>query len=129
MVHKTILTTAIILLTCATLWTCKKEKIFCADDDAFCLLVNEQNFDETGPLIDDFLETLKIHDQAKNLEKLKDWLECKSCVTKAKILCNSCIKTLPAQSELSVKFIAGGQSVKKTLDILMDDPLKFRAYH
>ena len=45
------------------------------------------------------------------------------------VLCNSCIYTLPPQSELSVDFISNGQPITMMLDILMDDPLKFRAYH
>lgn len=129
MTRKTILTTATILLACLTLWTCKKDKVVCSDNETFCALVDDQNFDATGPLIDDFLAKLKKDNQDENLEKLKNWLECKSCVDKAKILCNSCIKTLPLQSELSVDFIFNGQTVKMTLDILMDDPLKFSAYH
>ena len=128
MTPKTILTTTI-LLTCLTLWTCKKDKFVCSDDETFCALVDNQNFDATGPLTDDFLVTLKKDNQDENLKKLKDWLECKSCVDKVKILCYSCIKTYPLQSELSVDFISNGQTVKMTLDILMDSPLKFRAYH
>ena len=121
--HRTVLTTAIILFACLTLWTCNK------DDETFCALVNEENFDATGPLIDDFLATLKNGNQADHLAKLKEWLECKSCVEKAQILCNSCILTFPPQSELSVDFVSNGIIITMTLDILMSEPLKFRAYH
>ena len=124
-----IILTATILLTCLTLWTCKKDKVSCSDDNTFCSLVDDQNFEATSQIIDDFLATLKKGTQDDKLEKLKDWLECKSCVNKAEILCNSCIKTLPAQSELNVDFISNGQSITMTLDILMDDPLEFRSYH
>ncbi|PCI59011.1 MAG: hypothetical protein COB34_04215 [Methylophilaceae bacterium] len=50
-------------------------------------------------------------------------------IEKAKILCNSCIETSPAQSELSIDFTSNGQAINKTLDILMDEPLKFHRYH
>ena len=129
MTRKAILTTATILLTCLTLWTCTKDKGSCSDDNTFCSLVDDQSFDATGTIIDDFLATLKKGTQDDKLERLKDWLECKSCVDKAEILCNSCIFTLPPQSELSVDFISNGQPIKLTLDILMDDPLEFRGYH
>jgi hypothetical protein len=129
MTHRTILTTTTIILTCLTLWTCQKDKISCSGDREFCSLVDKQDFDATGPTINDFLAGLKRNKPEENLEKLTAWLECKSCVDKAEILCYSCIYTLPAQSELSVDFISGGQTITMTLDIIMDEPLKFCAYH
>jgi hypothetical protein len=121
---KTILTATTILLTCLTFWTCEKDK-----DEEFCAFVNEQNFDATGPLIDDFLATLKKGNEDYKLEKLRAWLERKDCVGEVQILCNSCILTLPPQSELRVDFISNGDTITLTLDILMDDPMKFRTYH
>jgi hypothetical protein len=129
MTHKTILTAAIIFLTCLTLWTCNKEKVSCSDDQTFCSLVDNQDFDATGTIIDNYLAGLEKNKKDENLEKLRDWLECKSCVDKAEIICNSCIYTLPPQSELRVDFNSNGKTVTMTLDILMDEPLKFRAYH
>ena len=121
---KTIFAATTILLSCLTFWTCEKDR-----DEEFCSLVNEQNFDATGPLIDDFLATFKKGDEAYKLEKLRAWLERKDCVGKVQILCNSCIETLPPQSELSVEFISNSGDTTLTLDILMDDPLRFGAYH
>lgn len=129
MTRKTILTAVIIFLTCLTLWTCNKEKASCSDDQTFCSLVVNQDFDATGSVIDNYLAGLKKNKKDENLERLRDWLECKSCVDKAEIYCNSCIKTNPPQSILSVDFISNGQTVTMTLDILMDEPLKFCAYH
>jgi hypothetical protein len=45
------------------------------------------------------------------------------------ILCNSCIETYPPQSELRIDFLVNGQSIPMTLDILMDNPLTYRAFH
>ena len=129
MTFKTILTIATAILMCLTLWTCSKDPVVCPDNEIFSLLVEEQNFDATGVIINDFLASLNSSEHDEQLEKLQDWLECKDCVDKVTLICKSCIKTLPAQSELSVKFISNGQKVKMTLDILMDDPLKFRSYH
>jgi hypothetical protein len=121
---KAILTAATLLVMCLTFWTCEKD-----NGEEFCALVNEQNFEATGPLIDDFLATLKNGDEGYKLEKLRKWLESKDCVGKVQILCNSCIETLPPQSELSVEFISNGNTITLTMDILMDDPLTYRTYH
>lgn len=121
-----ILTTIILILS---LTACKKDKMICTDEEIFCAFVEDQNFSATGTIIDDFLAGLKKNKNDENLEKLRNWFECKSCVEKAKILCNSCIETSPAQSELSIDFTSNGQDINKTLDILMDEPLKFHRYH
>jgi hypothetical protein len=115
--------TATILLV-----SCKNENNTCTDEEVFCSFVNDQNFDGTGQLIDSFLGTLEKND-TKALEKLKGWLDCKSCVLNTEILCNSCIFTFPAQSELRLRFNANGQTVELTLDILMTEKLKFIRYH
>ena len=129
MKHKSILVTFSILLTCLSLLSCKKDKDETSDDDKFCEFVNSQNYEATGPLIDNFLATLDNNNQDENLGKLKDWMEAKSCVDSTMILCNSCIETNPAQSELRVIFISNGQKTSKIMDIIMSDPLKFRTYH
>lgn len=129
MTRKIILATATIIITSLTLWTCKKDKVSCSSEQEFCSLIDKQEFDETGAIIDNYLMGLKKNKLDKNLEKLVDWLQCMSCVDKAKILCNSCIKTFPLQSELSVEFNSSGQKIDKILDILMSDPLAFRKYH
>lgn len=121
---KAFLTATAILVLCFLFWTCEKDR-----DEEFCTFVNEQNFEATGPLIDDFLATLKNGDEDYKLEKLRKWLERKDCVGKVQILCNSCIETLPPQSELSVEFISNDATVTLTMDILMGDPLTFRTYH
>ena len=128
MKRKTILATFSILLTCFTLFSCKKDKDITLDEK-FCALVSSQNYEATGSLIDNFLSTLVNDNQDDNLKKLKDWMEAKSCVDSTTILCNSCIYTYPAQSELRVTFISNGQKTSMTMDIIMSKPLKFRAYH
>ncbi len=127
MKYKIILTTLAIILTCLTTFSCKKDRE--ADNEQFCTLVNDQNFDATLPLVDTFLATLDGNNQEESLQKLKEWLDAKSCVNTSSILCNSCIKTLPAQSELSIEFNVNGQNVTLTLDISMGETLKTLTYH
>lgn len=109
---------------------CKKESTFCPESDTFCAYVNQQLYDSTGTIIDQFLESLaqNISDEEK-LEKLKNWLICMNCVENAEILCVSCIKTYPPQSELKVVFIDGNLNVELVLDILMAEKLRFVRFH
>ena len=129
MTHTKILTALFLLLICLSGFACKKENSATTDDEAFCTFVNTQNFEATGALINDFLAPLSDENKELQLQKLTDWLNNKSCVDASSIVCQSCILTGPAQSELSVRFNANGQVVTMTLDIIMGEPLKFRAYH
>jgi hypothetical protein len=120
---------AILLLT-TILTSCKKDNVKCTGDTEFCASVNKEEYNNTGAIIDKYLSGQKesLSDNEK-LEQLRDWLKCKSCVSNAEILCNSCIYTNPAQSELIVLFIVNGQQVEKVLDVIMSKPLKFRTFH
>ncbi len=116
---------AIILLT-STLSSCKEH----ADDTEFCTFIEKAEYNNTASIIDKYLSGQKknLSDNEK-LEQLRDWLKYKSCVSDAEILCISCIQTDPPQSELKVLFTVDGQHVEKVLDIIMDNPLKFRTFH
>lgn len=109
--------------------SCEKDRDADPGDALFCRYVNNQDFDSTGPLINAFLTDLERNRPDENLETLRSWLEAKSCVDKATILCNSCIYTLPPQSEISIDFISQRQKITLTMDVTMSDPLVFRAYH
>ncbi len=129
MTSPTFLKSAISLLIFFTLVSCTKDRISRAEDTEFCSFVDSQDFDQTASIINDFLEGQKKNEDTENLEALKDWLACISCVGEVEILCNSCIYTLPTQSELRVEFIANGQTIIKVLDIRMGERLSFVRYH
>ncbi|NOU47468.1 MAG: hypothetical protein HOO86_10450 [Bacteroidales bacterium] len=122
-----ILLSLLLLLSCLTISSCKKDKD--TQVDAFCNLVEIHDYEGTGPMINDFLAGLGNESQDKQLIKLKEWMESKSCVDSAVIVCNSCIYTYPAQSELRIVFITQGRDTTMTMDILMSEPLKFRTFH
>jgi hypothetical protein len=61
MTRKTILTATTIFFICLFFLTCKRDHINCTDEESFCSLVNAQNFNATGPIINDFLETLNYN--------------------------------------------------------------------
>ncbi len=121
-----ILSCLLFLLLCSA---CEKDIDLCSENESFCSFVTDENFGSTGEIINDFLAGLDEGKKDENLELLKDWLACKSCVNNAVIFCNSCIQTLPEQSELTVEFVIDGAFVSKTLDISMGEPLTFRKYH
>lgn len=99
------------------LTACKKDKLKCMDEEAFCTLVEEENFADTRAIIGNFLAKLIGNNQDRSMKKLKDWLECKRCVDKAKVICISCTGSMPTRSELRVDFIHNGQMKSMTLNI------------
>lgn len=116
-----------LLLTCLTFFSCRKDSN--VDNEQFCAFVTSQNFEATVPMIDQFLATQQSSNSAQALQNLRDWLDAKGCVAGTTLLCNSCIKTLPAQSEISVDFSVDGQVVTRTMDILMDETLRCTGFH
>ena len=112
------------------LTNCKKEVDTCTYQNEFNALIQSADYDQTIPLINLFLSGQdKNISNAEKLQNLADWLKCKSSVSTAEVLCNSCIKTNPAQSEFYISYIVNGQNVDKTLDILMSQPLRALDYH
>ncbi len=108
---------------------CKKDDVKCSNETEFCAFISSEEYNKTGVLIDKYLSGLKTNlSDEESLNKLKDWLECNSCVENVEIFCVSCIETYPPKSELIVSFILNGQQTEKTLFIIMDDPLRFGYY-
>ena len=95
---RAIFTIGIITTACLLFGSCEKDSISTRDEKAFCLLVQENDFDQTGSIINDFLDRLKKDNTDDNLEKLANWLEGISCVDNVSILCNSFVYTGPPMS-------------------------------
>ena len=128
--EKTRLLLTTILFLIITISSCKKEDIKCSNDKEFCAFIDKEQYNETGSIIDTYLKGQKKNlNEGEKLEQLRTWLNCKSCVTRTELLCNSCIYTSPPQSEIKVWFTVNGQEVVKVLDIIMDEPLRFRTFH
>lgn len=118
----------VLLILGSLAWTCQKE-----DDDSddicpvvvpFCDHIQEQDYDATVPLINDYLSNQKMGSPEENLNELVEWLGSKSCVTNVKLICNSCIETAPPRSEIEVVFDSNKIAVSKTLIVLMDNKLR-----
>jgi hypothetical protein len=77
------------------------------------------------PIINDFLAGLSedLNDEQK-LQALTEWLKLRPRIIDATIFCVSCIKALPAESEISISFKENDKTEVFILDILMSNPLK-----
>ena len=62
------------------------------------------------------------------LYDLVEWLDKQQCIS-AELLCNSCIYTYPAQSEIRIVLNTGGERGIVTLDILMSKRIEARGFH
>jgi len=62
------------------------------------------------------------------LYDLVEWLNKQNCIS-AELLCNSCIRTYPAQSEIRIILHTGGERRIVTLDILMSKHIEARGFH
>ena len=129
MKNKTGLLSVIMILTSLILWSCEEDNEMNSAQAEFCMLIDNQGYDATGSLIDDYLAGLERNNSEVNLERLVDWLESISCVNNAEIICNSCLYSLPPQSRIQVGFNSNGRKITKILNISMSDPLDYRGYH
>ena len=95
------------------------------DSKKLCSYLNIENINKAIPIINDYLAGQKsnLNDEQK-MQALAEWLKSCPCVIDATILCVSCIKTLPEQSEINFSFKEGEVTKVVTLDISMSTPLK-----
>jgi hypothetical protein len=101
----------------------------CLHQEEFCSYVDLSQIDSTGVQITKALEILSLEKDTEILERLNDYLNCKDCIQKSEIICNSCFDTYPAISELRIEFISSGEITIKILDISMDDPPTYAGFH
>ena len=119
----------LVLLLLVGLVGCDKQDQV-TDSEKLCPYLNIENIDKAIPKINDYLAGLpgsnSFAEDEQNLQSLTEWLKSSSCIIDATILCVSCIKTLPEQSEVSFSFQEGEVTKVVTLDIIMSNPLKAR---
>jgi hypothetical protein len=120
--------TLTVVLSGLVFFSCSEDKSI--NDNQFCSFVNSGDINKTGTAIDAFLSDLSEHSSSEQkLQKLTQWLKSYSCITDATILCNSCIYTYPAISEIAVSFIENNKTETVILAIRMSEPLKVAGYH
>jgi len=123
MKQKSIIIILILLSISITFWTCSKDEISRSDDKAMCEHVQSNNFDEVISVMNNHLQRFRKNDD-KALEKFASWLNSSSCVKEAKIICDSCMYSLPPQSDIKVVFMFNSHEIVVNLYVLMDEKLK-----
>jgi hypothetical protein len=110
--------------------SCKKENIHRSLESQFCESISGIDFDDLVQTINKYLKNQneKFTDEEK-INDLKNWLIKTECLTKAQVLCISCIKTNPPMSEIRIGFTVKGKTIEKTFDIKMENPLFVSGYH
>lgn len=106
--------------------------IDCKEHEAFCTAVSMEELEETGPIIDEVLAQINAahpNDESQQMNRLKAWLQCQSCVEQAEVVCVSCIEVLPPWSELRIQFTTNSGMMVRVMDVSMDDPPVFVRYH
>ncbi len=99
-------------------------------DEEFCLYVSSENIDKTIPIMNDFLKGLPNGlSEEQKLQALTKWLKSSPCIIDAVILCNSCIYTNPAMSEIMISFKENGITKDLILDIVMESQLQVSYIH
>ena len=120
----------IILLLLLGLVGCDKDESMEIGNEEFCLHLNSEDMDKTIPIINEFLTGLQksLNDEEK-LQVLTKWLKSHPCIIDAVILCESCIYTFPAMSEIMISFIENGITKDLILDVAMTNPLQVSYFH
>ncbi|PCH98279.1 MAG: hypothetical protein COB85_01840 [Bacteroidetes bacterium] len=88
---------------------CEKQQLGCANEEEFCQTVEAGNSDGTTYMVRNYLASFIDDNKGKNAARLKDWLECKSCVEEAYVPCFSCIENEPEPRTLRIVFTNQGQ--------------------
>lgn len=122
----------LLLSIAAVLLGCGENEIECPNKNpvAFCESIADADHKARTTLINSYLKSLpKELSPEEQLERFRDWLTCASCVTRAEILCTSCTKTNPPESEVGIWFTTGEQDGELTVDILMTNPIQLIRYN
>ena len=116
----------------AVLLGCGENEIDCPNRTtvAFCESIGDNDHKASTVLINSYLKSLpKELSPEEQLERFKDWLTCASCVTRAEILCTSCVETNPPKSKVGIRFTAGEQDGELVVDISMTNPIQLIRYN
>ena len=96
-----------------------------------CLKVTNNDFKGMKEIINRYLKNgvFNVNKSPEaQLYDLVEWLNKQNCIS-AELLCNSCIRTYPAQSEIRIILHTGGERRIVTLDILMSKHIEARGFH
>ncbi|MCO6460823.1 MAG: hypothetical protein J5I59_05430 [Saprospiraceae bacterium] len=110
--------------------SCNKVKFNLGLNPLFCIYIHSEDYNNVAKVINDFCSKQNPStDDAIKLKQLEIWLKNYDCLTEVSIVCNPCIYTYPAKSEIKISYINDNQIKIKHLDILMSRPLKMTGIH
>ena len=119
-----------VVMACAICFSSACSKDTDENKEEFCSYLNTENIDKTIPIVNEFLVGLKRNlNEEQKLQTLIAWLKSCPCVIDATILCNSCIGSQPAQSEVSILFNENGITKDFVFDVGMTNPLQIVRCH
>ncbi len=81
------------------------------DEEALCTLVDDNNLEGATNVMRNYLAKLIGNTHNQQLNKLKNWLECKRCVEEVYMPCMSCIEDPSPPRIIGIDFVQNGQIV------------------
>lgn len=104
-----------LLLIIIAFISCDDEIANCQDNLEFCVLLEEENYPKSIDMIDGYLQTLDYESNNSNLETLRNWLECISCVNHADINCFWCEYSNPPHGSIILTLTGSSDTLQLNL--------------
>lgn len=126
---RSIRTLALLLLLLPALAGCDKDMVTTCEE--FKPALAAEDAEKVKSIINRYMLGLpSMANTSENLELLAQAIT-KECQIEANVVCFGCIKTLPEQSEISLRFFHQGQTIERAVDISYtpDNKMKFVNVH
>ncbi|MGY6523000.1 MAG: hypothetical protein ACXIUD_14805 [Mongoliitalea sp.] len=98
----------------------------CTLDAAFCNPLIQEDFEKIAIPVNAFLGSLPSNlSEQEVIDRLMEWMICKSCVDSIDFSCVSCLSSFPPQSRIGFTVLKDGQPQLHYMDILMSEQPRF----
>jgi hypothetical protein len=92
------------------------------EDTTFCGYIHAEKFDSTYRFLNQILS--KIPFDEDSMKKFEKRLIEENCVVEVEWICNSCLFSLPAQSEVLVRIKTNQGFIRVVIRVVMMEPMK-----
>ncbi len=92
------------------------------EDTTFCGYIQAEKFDSTYRFLNQILS--KIPFDEDSMKKFEKRLIEENCVVEVEWICNSCLFSLPAQSEVLVRIKTNQGFIRVVIRVVMMEPMK-----
>lgn len=99
-----------------------KAPLVIAQDTTFCGYIYAEKFDSTYRFLNQILS--KIPFDEDSMKKFEKRLIEENCVVEVEWICNSCLFSLPAQSEVLVRIKTNQGFIRVVIRVVMMEPMK-----